>query len=378
MEFRNLKRQYGMLKSEIDSAIAGVINDGIFIGGKYVELFEQELAEYIGAKHCISCANGTDALTLALMAYGVGKDDAVFVPDFTYIATASAAAILGATPVFVDIDSQTYNIDPQCLEIAICKVIDDGSLIPKVIIPVDLFGLPADYTNIRAIAERYDLAVVEDGAQGFGGAIGNKKACSFGDISTTSFYPAKPLGCYGDGGAIITDDDEIAGLLKSFKINGASLHDKYDNWAVGMNSRLDALQAAILSVKLKAFLRYELSAVNQASEILHAGLSSLPQLQLPNIPENRCSAWAQYSILLPTTKARDELKENLKSNGIPTMIFYPKGLHQQKVFSKTTQTDEEFPNTLNIASRILSLPMHPYLEKGEMALIVKVIREFFN
>ena len=262
VQFRDLKKQYIALKNEIDNAVFDVINSTNFIIGKQVSELEEELASYVGRKHCISCANGTDALVLALIVMGVKKGDAVFVPDFTYIATASSVSFVGATPIFVDIDLDTYNMSDESLEVAIKRVKDNGELIPKAIIPVDLFGLPADYDKILKIAKTYDLKVIEDAAQGFGGRINSKIACSFGDISCTSFFPAKPLGCYGDGGAIFTDDDEENARLRSLRAQGKSPIDKYDNREIGMNSRLDTIQAAILLPKFKAFVDYELDAVN--------------------------------------------------------------------------------------------------------------------
>ncbi len=248
MQFRDLKKQYISLKTKIDNAIFDVINDANFILGKKVDELEQTLAQYVGRKYCISCANGTDALVLTLMAMGIGKGDAVFVPDFTYIATGSSIAIVGATPIFVDIDLNTFNMSANSLETAIEMVKQNGSLNPKAVIPVDLFGLPADYNQIIPIARKHNLYVIEDAAQGFGGRIKGKKACSFGDISCTSFFPAKPLGCYGDGGAIFTDDDKINDTLISLRSNGKSRTDKYDNIMIGMNSRLDTIQLSLIHI----------------------------------------------------------------------------------------------------------------------------------
>ena len=255
MQFRDLKKQYEVLKKDIDQAMLEVAASGAFIMGKQVKELEQQLAQYVGVKHCVSCANGTEALTLALKAWGIKAGDAVFVPDFTFFASAEVVSLEGATPVFVDVDVDTFNIDPAALEKAIEKTIKEGKLQPKVIITVDLFGLPANYPAIRKIADKYHLLILEDGAQGFGGEINGKKACSFGDISTTSFFPAKPLGCYGDGGAIFTDNDEWASLMDSLRVHGKGSF-KYDNVRIGMNSRLDTLQAAILKVKFDAFKNY--------------------------------------------------------------------------------------------------------------------------
>ena len=265
MEFRDLKQQYHTYEQDINDAIRRVLNRGIFIGGEEVEEFEKQLAAYVGVKHCISCANGTEAMTLVLMAWNIGPGDAVFVPDFTFFSTAEVVAFLGATPIFVDVNWDTYNMDHQRLNEAIEKVIQEGVLKPKAVIPVDLFGLPADHDAISRIATKYDLKVLEDAAQGFGGRIGKRRAGSFGDAATTSFFPAKPLGCYGDGGAILTCDDQLAHLLGSLKVHGKG-DDKYDNVRIGVNSRLDTIQAAVLQVKLAAFANHELEAVNKVAE----------------------------------------------------------------------------------------------------------------
>ena len=257
MEFRDLRQQYQVLEKQMNSAMIQAASGGHYIMGKQVLELEEVLADYVGVKHCISCGNGTDALLLALMAWGVKKGDAVFVPDFTFFASAEVVAALGATPIFVDVDVNTYNLDPNKLEKAILETKEKTSFTPKAVVAVDLFGQPADYDRIREIATQYGLLLLEDGAQGFGGRIGDRKACSFGDIATTSFFPAKPLGCYGDGGAIFTDHDEWAQILRSLRVHGKGA-DKYDNIRIGMNSRLDTIQAAILLVKFEAFNQYEL------------------------------------------------------------------------------------------------------------------------
>ncbi|MDU5603864.1 MAG: DegT/DnrJ/EryC1/StrS family aminotransferase, partial [Mogibacterium sp.] len=256
MEFRDLKKQYAALKNDIDHQIDEVIASSRFIGGSKVSELEEKLAAYVGVKHCVTCGNGTDALELALMAWGIGEGDAVFVPDFTFFSSGEVVAILGATPVFVDVDEDTFNMDAASLEKAITGVVADGKLRPSVVVPVDLFGLPANFPEIRKVADKYGLKILEDGAQGFGGEINGQKACSFGDISTTSFFPAKPLGCYGDGGAIFTNDDEAAELIRSYCVHGKGKM-KYDNVRIGMNSRLDSIQAGILLPKLAAFAEYE-------------------------------------------------------------------------------------------------------------------------
>ena len=373
MEFRDLKKQYQVLKKEIDAGVLDVMASGAFILGKPVKELEEKLAAYTGRKHCVAVANGTDALQLSLMAFDIGPSDAVFTSDFTYFASAGSASILGATPVLVDIDLDTFNMSAEDLERRIQAVLADGRLKPKFIVPVDLFGLPADFTKILPVAEKYGLRILEDGAQGFGGAINGKRACSFGDISTTSFFPAKPLGCYGDGGAIFTDDDEIDARLRSLRAQGKSPEDKYDNREIGMNSRLDALQAAVLLPKLKAFEDYEVDAVNKVAGIYTAALKG--KVVTPRIPEGFLSSWAQYTILLDNREQRDGVQKKLKEKGIPTMVYYPRGLHQQAAYKWMGLKDEDYPNTVKATNCVLSLPMHPYMEEKEQALIIESLLE---
>lgn len=373
MEFRDLKKQYQVLKQEIDAGVIDVMTSGAFILGKPVKELEEKLAVYTGRKHCIAVANGTDALQLSLMAFDIGPGDAVFTSDFTYFASAGSASILSATPVLVDIDLDTFNMSAEDLERRIQAVLADGRLKPKFIVPVDLFGLPADFTKILPVAEKYGLRILEDGAQGFGGAINGKRACSFGDISTTSFFPAKPLGCYGDGGAIFTDDDEIDARLRSLRAQGKSPEDKYDNREIGMNSRLDTLQAAVLLPKLKAFEDYEVDAVNKVAGIYTAALKG--KVVTPRIPEGFLSSWAQYTILLDNREQRDGVQKKLREKGIPTMVYYPRGLHQQAAYKWMGLKDEDYPNTVKATNCVLSLPMHPYMEEKEQALIIESLLE---
>lgn len=367
MQFRDLRAQYEVLKEEIDSGIKEVIASSAFILGKPVAELEGQLAEYVGRKHCVSCGNGTDALVLSLRAHDVGIGDAVFVPDFTYVASASCAELVGATPVFTDIDLRTFNMSPDSLEKMIIKTLNEGRLTPKAIIPVDLFGLPANIPEIEIIANKYGLLILEDSAQGFGGKINGKTACSFGDISATSFFPAKPLGCYGDGGAVFTDDDNVAERLKSIRAGGKSPVDKYDNRELGMNSRLDTIQAAILIPKLKAFREYELKAVNQVAQWYNERLSK--DFITPYVPDGFYSSWAQYTILLDNRNARDDMQKKLRENGIPSMVYYPRGMHQQAMFKELNLSDELYPNSIEATNRVLSLPMHPYLDEATVDLI---------
>ncbi len=373
MQFRDLKQQYQVLKEEIDAGVIAAMASAQYISGPQVKELEQKLAQYVGVKHCISCANGTDAITLALKAWNIGKNDAVFVPDLTFFSSGECPACEGATPIFVDVDSRTFNMDPAKLEEAILKVKAEGKYTPKVVITVDLFGLPADYPAIKPICEKYGLLLLEDGAQGFGGKIGDKVACSFGDISTTSFFPAKPLGCYGDGGAIFTDNDEWAALIRSYAVHGKSGNDKYNNIRLGMNSRLDTVQAAILLPKLKAFEEYEVANVNRAAAWYTEALQDT-DLILPYIPENYLSSWAQYTVQLPAGTDRVALQAKLKEQGIPTMVYYPRPMHLQGAFEGTDSAYADCPVTARLCDTVLSLPMHPYLTKEQVEEVVAALK----
>lgn len=370
MQFRDLKKQYQVLKPQIDEAVTKVMTDCNFISGTQVKELEKRLAEYVGVKHCITCANGTDALELAERAYNIGKGDAVFVPDFTFFSTAETVADLGAEPVFVDVEEDSFNMSPAALEAAIKKVLEKGELKPRAVVPVDLFGQPADFEEIFRIAEKYGLVVIEDGAQGFGGRIGDKRACSFGDIATTSFFPAKPLGCYGDGGAVFTDDDETADLIRSLAVHGKSKTDKYENLQLGMNSRLDTIQAAILDIKLTAFIDHELDGVNRAARIYSEKLNGA--VEVPEIKEGYYSSWAQYTIKLKDNETRSRVQAALKEQGIPSMIYYPRGMHQQGAF-KNIPYEGQCPVTESLCSRVLALPMHPYMDENDIELVCETI-----
>jgi UDP-2-acetamido-2-deoxy-ribo-hexuluronate aminotransferase len=371
LEFRDLKTQYQKYKKEIDAAIQSVLDNAHFIGGREVKVLEERLAEYVGVKHCLSCANGTDALTLVMMAWDIKEGDAVFVPDFTFFASGEIVSFRGATPVFVDVDRDTFNLDSIKLEKAIQRVIKDGKLTPKAIIPVDLFGLPANYVEIAKIAQKYGLLVLEDGAQGFGGSIMGKRACSFGDAATTSFFPAKPLGCYGDGGAIFTNDDQLAELINSYKVHGQG-KDKYDNVRIGVNSRLDTIQAAVLNVKLTAFIEHELEDMNQVYSWYNERIADI--VEIPVIPEGYVSSFAQYTIKLKSRKERDTLKLKLEEQGIPTMIYYVKPMHKQIAFADLDFDEADFAISNELCDIVLSLPMHPYLKKVDVERITDNIR----
>ena len=374
MEYRDLKKQYQVLKKDIDAGIEDACTKAQFIGGPVVKELEQQLAEYCGVKHCISCANGTDALQLPLMVWGIGAGDVVFVPDFTYFSSGEVVGAVGATPVFVDVDPVTYNMDPDKLVKAIEKVLADGKYMPKAVIAVDLFGLPAAFDAIRPICEKYGLYLLEDGAQGFGGELHGAKACSFGDISTTSFFPAKPVGCYGDGGAIFTDNDEWADLLRSYAVHGKGA-DKYDNIRIGMNSRLDTVQAAILKVKVKAFADYELSDINKVAK-LYTELFEGTDLVLPVIPEDYLSSWAQYTVRLPKSVDRADLQAKLKEKGIPSMIYYKKPMHKQGAFAGTYSAEADCPVTTEICDTVLSLPLDPYKTEEDIKAVVEAIKAY--
>ena len=375
MEFRDLKAQYNKYKNQIDLAILEVIQGANFIGGKQVTTLEKRLAEYVGVKHCISCANGTEAMTLLMMSWDIKEGDAVFVPDFTFFSTGEVVSFRGATPIFVDVDRDTFNIDIIKLEKTIQKVIAEGKLTPKLIIPVDLFGLPANHIEIEKIAEIYDLKILEDAAQGFGGSIHGKKACSFGDAATTSFFPAKPLGCYGDGGAIFTNDDELAKLLNSLKVHGKG-EDKYDNVRIGVNSRLDSIQAAVLNVKLTAFIEHELEDVNRIYKFYNEKLKGI--VETPFIPQGYVSSFAQYTIKLKNKEQRDNLQSYLKDKDIPSMIYYVKPMHKQGAFADYIYDEDDFEITNELCDTVLSLPMHPYLSENDINKVVEHILDFIE
>ena len=388
VEFRDLKKQYQVLREDMDRAILSAVASGAYIMGPQVKELEKQLAEYVGVKHCLTCANGTDALTLALKAWGIGPGDAVFVPDFTFFSSAEVVPLEGAEPVFVDVCEDTFNIDAADLERAVQAVLAEERLRPRVVVAVDLFGLPADYQAVRAVADKYGLLILEDGAQGFGGSVipsaakESLCACSFGDIATTSFFPAKPVGCYGDGGAVFTDNDEWAALIDSYRVHGKGQF-KYDNVRIGMNSRLDTVQAAVLQVKLKAFAEYELDDINAAADKYTERLKDI--VATPVIPAGFRSSWAQYTIKLQDSAQRDALQAALKAEGIPSMVYYPKPMHLQTAFrslsfraelqAKSRNLDL-CPVATSLCSRVLSLPLHPYLTDEQIDTVCAAIRNF--
>jgi len=381
MDFIDLSSQQKHIRKTIDQNIKAVLDHGQYIMGPEIATLENMLGQYVGAKHAIACASGTDALLMALMAYGVGPGDAVFTTPFTFIATAEVISLLGATPVFIDIDPRTYNIDPDSLErciAAVKKVTSakyplprpavNSSLKAKGIIAVDLFGLPADYARLEEIARCHDLFLIEDAAQSFGAACNGKRACSFGEIACTSFFPAKPLGAYGDGGMCFCADDRLAEIMRSIRLHGKG-HHKYDNIRIGINGRLDTLQAAILLSKFEIFPE-EAERRDSIARRYSSLLGSCKSLVTPFVPKGYQSIWAQYSLLARDEKRRDRIMARLQEIGIPTAIYYPKPLHLQDAFSGLGYSRGDFPASEDCATRIFSLPMHPYLTQDEQERIV--------
>ena len=367
MEFLDLKTQQKRFRKPLEKRINKILDHGAYIMGPEVFELEQKLADYCGVKHAISCSSGTDALLIPLMAWGIGPGDAVFTTPFTYVATAEVISILGATPVFVDVYESTYNIDCDKLEIAINKVIDDGKLKPKAIIPVDLFGLPARYRLIDKIAKKYNLKVIEDAAQSFGGSIRDKKVGMFGDVAATSFYPAKPLGCYGDGGAIFTNDDNLAEECKAIRIHGTK-KDKYNSEMIGLNGRLDSIQAAILLEKLSIFDE-ELEMRNEVDKYYRKYLNNAQYH-----PKEYQSAHALFSIVLGSNSKRNDLVERLSKNKIPSVIYYKFPIHLMEAFSYLGYKENDLVVSEKLSKTIVSLPMHPYLETTDIDKIIKVLR----
>lgn len=369
MQFIDLSKQQKLIRKKINARIESVLDHGQFINGKEVFELEDLLADYVNKKHCISCSSGTDALLIPLMAYGIGPGDAVLTTPFTYIATAEVIALLGATPIFVDIYEKTFNIDPDGIEKAI-EFAKDQNLVPKAIIPVDLFGLPARYRLIDKIAKKHNLIVIEDFAQAFGSSIRGKKAGSFGNVSSTSFYPAKPLGCYGDGGAIFTDDTDLAQKMTSIRVHGAGVN-KYQNVRVGLNGRLDTIQAAILLEKFNIF-EDEIKSRNKIANYYKNNINS-NLVMPPFIPENYISSWAQFSVLAKNEKERKRLINKLSKNKIPTAIFYGIPLHLQKVFKSLNYKNNSFPISEKISNKIFSIPMHPYLDTRDQDKVIEIL-----
>ncbi len=371
MQFVDLHRQFGAIELDVRARIETVLEHKQFIMGPEVRELEGRLAEYVGVKHALSCSSGTDALVLALLALGVKRADAVFVPSFTFFATAEAVSLAGATPVFVDSDADTMNISPHALEVAVRRTLAEGWLRPRGVIPVDLFGLPADYARIREVADRFGLFVLEDAAQGFGADYGGARAGSLGDAAATSFFPAKPLGCYGDGGAVFTDDDALAARMASLREHGKGA-DRYDNVRVGMNGRLDTLQAAVLLCKLDV-LDAELDARRRIAHAYTAALDGV--LRTPGEPEGYISCWAQYTLRARDLRQRDIIAGHLREQGIPVMIYYPVPIHLSIAYEGLGYSKGALPVCEALSETVLSIPAHPYLTDAERERIVSAIVE---
>lgn len=369
LQFIDLARQQQGLRAKIDAAIARVLDHGGYILGPEVAAFEADLSKFCGARHSISCANGTDALSLVLMAKNIGPGDAVLVPTFTFAATAEVVAGRGATPVFVDSLPNTFNMDPASLTQGI-RLARELGLAPKAVIAVDLFGLPADYDAIEPIAAKNGLCLICDAAQGFGAKYKGRKVGAIGHATTTSFFPAKPLGCYGDGGAVFTQDDELAAILESLRVHGKGT-DKYDNVRVGLNSRLDTLQAAILIEKLAVFAE-EIEARNRVAANYAAALA--PYVRTPSAPAGLVSVWAQYTLRFPA-RGRDALAAYLKSRGVPTAVYYPRPLHLHTAYGHYPRAGGSLPAAEEMAQEVLSLPMHPYLDEAAQRQVIDAVIE---
>ena len=373
MEFINLKAQYQALKPEIDAAIQSVVESTHFIGGPPVAALEKELAAFAGRKHCITCGNGTDALQLAFMALGIGAGDAVFCPDITFIASVEPACMLGAVPVFCDIVPDTYNLCPESLERQIQAVLAEGRLTPKAVVAVDILGNPCDYDAVVPVCEAYGLTLIEDAAQSFGASYKGRRTGSFGRVATTSLCPVKPLGCYGDGGAVFTDDPELDRLIRSLCVHGKGPGGKYDNIRVGLNSRLDALQAAVLLPKLHALQDSEMDARQAVAARYNTAFAG--KLTTPYVAEGSVSAYAQYALLAEDTALRNRIVSHLKEREIPYMIYYPTPQHALPVYRELPQYGEAFPHANDYCARTFSLPMYPYLEEAEQDQVIRAVLE---
>jgi dTDP-4-amino-4,6-dideoxygalactose transaminase len=370
MQFIDLITQKNRIRTSLMQRIEAIVDHGQYIMGPEVLELEKQLATYVGTKHCVSCSSGTDALLMPLMAKGIGPGDAVLTTPFTFVATAEVISLAGATPVFVDVLPGTFNIDPDLVGPAVEEARRKG-LNPKAIIPVDLFGLPADYDRLESVAASHGLWMLEDAAQGFGGTFRGKRTGSFGLVGATSFFPAKPLGCYGDGGAVFTDDDELDRLLRSVRVHGqGDGDDKYQNVRIGINGRLDTIQAAVLIEKLAIF-DDELIERQRVADAYSSRLKG--RVQVPEVPEGYTSSWAQYSVLASSTDERTELMGALQKAGIPSVIYYRIPLHLQKAYEGLGYSKGDFPISEDFSSRIFSLPMHPYLKQEDIDTICDVI-----
>jgi dTDP-4-amino-4,6-dideoxygalactose transaminase len=371
VEFIDLGRQYKLIENDIKLGIDAVFQSRRFIMGQEVAELEEKLAAFVGSRYALSCSSGTDALVILLMAYGVGPGDAVFVPTFTFFASAECVSTVGATPVFVDVDPDTFNISPDSLRQAIDKTLTEGKLHPRGIIPVDLFGLPAEYGAIESLAKKHNLFVLEDAAQGFGGEYHGKRAGSLGDVAATSFFPAKPLGCYGDGGAAFIEDDTFCALCESIRIHGQGVN-RYDNVRLGINGRLDTIQATVLLVKLGLF-EAELDARNKHAAAYTERLKDI--IKVPVVPKGYRSSWAQYTLTAKSEEQREVIMAQLKSRDIPSTIYYPTPVHLATAYKALGYEPGSLPVSERLSKLVFSIPLHPYLENDEIDLVSQTIRE---
>lgn len=369
MDFIDLKAQYEYIQADVTRRIIDVMKSGRFILSDEVELFEKKIAGYVGRKYAVACGNGTEALQLIYMAYGLGPGDAVFCPDMTFIASIEPAVMLGVYPVFCDIDLQTYNMDPICLETKIEEVRREGKYVPKAIVAVDFLGHPFDIVRISNIAKKYGLILIEDAAQGMGAQFENKKCGSFGDVSATSFFPTKPLGCYGDGGAVFTDDEEIYKVLRSLRVHGKGKN-KYDNIRIGLNSRLDSIQAAVLLSKLLVF-EEEIEKRQYIAKVYDEAFGRY--LKTPSVCSGCRSSYAQYVVMVSDKGHREQLIHILKENEIPTILYYPTPLHQLPVFGYLNVADEDYQNAIQYSNTAFGIPFSPYLSDEDQKKVIDIM-----
>ncbi len=373
IEFIDLATQQSRIRPLVEKAILKVLDHGAYVMGPEIDVLESQLAAFCGAKYALSCSSGTDALLLVLMAQGIGPGDAVFLPSFTFPATPESVALLGASPVFVDVLADTFNMDPASLEDSI-KHAQAAGLTPKAIIPVDLFGQPVDYDAIEAIAAAHDLWVLCDAAQSFGAKYGDRHVGNIGLATATSFFPAKPLGCYGDGGAVFTNDKALLDRLKSIRVHGQGV-DKYDNVRVGLNARMDTIQAAVLIEKLKIFPD-EIEQRQRVADIYKENLGDV--VGVPKVMDTATSVWAQYTIVLPDQKTRDGLQAHLKSQGVPAVVYYSKPLQEQVAYKDCYIAGQNLDRSKYLSDRVLSLPMHAYLTRDVQDRIIAAVRGYFE
>ena len=376
MEFKGIRAQYEALKDRIEPAALSALSQGDYILGAKVGKLEHELASYAGRRHCVTCGNGTDALILAMMLQGIGAGDGVLMPAFTCFAPAAAVLARAAVPILVDIDTDTFNMSPKSLEDAIGDSMADGCTLPKAAIAIDMFGLPADFHKIWPIAKRHGLALIEDAAQGLGGSLGGRMACSFGDLAITSFYPGKPLSCAGDGGAVFTDSDEDASALRSLRTFGSTCEDRYVNVRAGVNSRLDTVQAAILLEKLGPFREAELPKMSSIASIYGDSLRDF--VRVPRVPEGFSTSWAQYTIMTQSRSERDGLKRHLDRLGVPSVVHYPLPLHLQGAMRGRFAQPVSLEESERAASCSISLPIHAYLSDCDIYAVIGAVISYYR